>query len=144
MGLLKHVVFPLFAVLHAFSIQSCMTLDGWANMVGLEVESDDDRQSVRQLHMLGVLRGFNIAVWMLCGMGMFTESAHFRGVVSVALVALHGVVAVDAYQLGIAQWYVPAALTAVALAGVVVHSMEPGIFTKDKKQKDDSTKAKKK
>ena len=109
------------------------------------MESDEDRQSVRQLHMLGTLRGFNIAMWMLCGMGILTESAHFRGVVTSALVALYGVVAIDAYQLGLAAWYVPAALAAIAVVGAVVHSMEPGIFTTDKKKKDDSsTKAKKK
>ena len=65
-------------------------------------------------------------------------------VITSALVALYGVVALDAYQLGLARWYVPAALAAIALAGAVVHSMEPGIFAKDKAKKELSTKAKKK
>jgi hypothetical protein len=48
---------------------------------------------------------------------------------------LFGAASADAYALGIQGYFVPAAMAAFALVGVVIHSMEPGIFTTDKNEK---------
>lgn len=138
MGLLKHAILPLFAALHVFSVYACMDLGRWADMIGYPVEGEADRQSIRQLHMLGALRGFNVAFAILCIVGVVSESAHFRGLVVMAEGCLFGVVAWDAYQLGIEGWFVPATQAAVAVVGMAIHATESGIF-KDK-TKDNKTK----
>ena len=134
MGLLKHVVLPAFALIHAGSLVACRDLASWARMVGLKDDvTEADEKSIRQNHMLGCLRGFNFAMLLLCGMGIFTESAHFRKEIAVAEAALFSVVTVDAYRLGGLNYMIPGSQALVAMIGVFINSMEPGIFTKDKK-----------
>ena len=120
--------------MHAASIAASSDSSSWAGMIGLKEESvsDDDKKSVRQNHMLGALRGFNVAMMMLCGMGAAMESAHFRSQIVLAEAALFAVVAVDAFRLGGLNYVVPGVQALLAAGGYVIHSMEPGIFTKDK------------
>ena len=134
MGLLKHGLLPFFAIVHGMSILACRTLDGWAEMVNLQLENpESDLQSKRQLHMLGCLKAFNIALTILCVKGIITESSHFRGIVTLIEAIVFGIVTIDAYQLDL-DFYIPMAMAVVAAIGVVIHSQEPGIFTTDKKQ----------
>lgn len=134
MGLLKHVLLPAFGLMHVASVAACSDLTTWAGMIGLPKESvsDKDKESVRQNHMLGCLRGFNLAMGVLCTMGIFMESAHFRAQVILTEAVMFSVATIDAMRLGTLNWTVPALHAAVALAGFVVNSLEPGIFTKDR------------
>ncbi len=136
MGLLKHVLLPAFGLIHATSATACSDLKSWSSMFGLKDSSsvsEEDENSVRQNHMLGVIRGFNVAMMALCGMGIFKESAHFRAQIILAEFALFSSVAIDAFRLGGGLNYiVPGVQALVALGGFIINSMEPGIFTKDK------------
>lgn len=133
MGLLKHVLLPSFGLFHAASLAACVDLKTWASMIGLpESVSKEDEQSVRQNHMLGALRGFNVAMMALCVMGIFKEHAHFRAQIILAEAALFATVAYDAFRLGGLNYVVPGVQALVALGGFIINSMEPGIFTKDK------------
>lgn len=133
MGLLKHILLPGFGLMHAASVAACSDLKTWASMIGLDNSvSDEDEKSIRQNHMLGTLRGFNLAMMALCGMGIFKESAHFRAQIVLAEAALFSTVAYDAYRLGGLKFMVPGVQALVALGGFIINSMEPGIFTKDK------------
>jgi hypothetical protein len=132
MGLLKHVLLPGFGLIHAASAAACYDLQGWANLVGLKDEvSEEDKTSLRQNHMVGVLRGFNLAMLTLCAMGIF-KHAHFRGQIVFAEFVLYATATVDAFRLGGLNYFVPGAHALVALGGFIVNTMEPGIFTKDK------------
>lgn len=136
MGLLKHLLLPAFGLVHGASAIACRDLGSWAELVGLPKDSvseeSDEKSTIRQNHMLGCLRGFNIAMMTLCGMGVLKESAHFRGQIILAEAALFSVVAVDAFRLGTLNYLIPLGHALVAAAGFVINSMEPGIFTKDK------------
>lgn len=133
MGLLKHVLLPGFGLIHAASAAACYDLKGWASLVGLKDEvTEEDNKSIRQNHMVGVLRGFNLAMLTLCAMGVFKEHAHFRGQIIFAEFVLYATATVDALRLGGLNCIVPATHALVALGGFIVNSMEPGIFTKDK------------
>jgi len=147
MGLLKHILLPAFGAMHASSAAACYDLKGWANLVGLNKDDDDttskdvndpniiteqDNKSIRQNHMLGVLRGFNLAMMALCAMGTLKEHAHFRSRIILAEFILYATATVDAYRLGGLNYFVPGAMSLAALGGFVVNSLEPGIFTKDK------------
>jgi hypothetical protein len=132
MGALKHAILPLMALFHATLMYGCMDLGRWAESVLLEVEQASDCESKRQLHMIGSMRGFNVAFFFLCMAGIVTESAaHFRGIVAFADAFFLAVCASDAVQLGL-HFELPATISAVILVGVLIHSREPGVFTKDK------------
>lgn len=135
MGLLKHVLLPAFGLIHATSAAACSDLKSWSSIVGLDKEvSEEDEKSVRQNHMLGMIRGFNVAMMALCGMGIFKESAHFRAQIILAEFALFSTVSIDAFRLGGGLRYsVPGIQAIIALGGFIINSMEPGIFTKDKR-----------
>ena len=148
MGLLKHVLLPAFGIMHVAAAAACSDLTSWAAMVGLPKESvtpppDDENKNnkslLRQRHMLGALRGFNVAMGLLCVLGVATESAHFRAQIVLAQAVLYSVVAVDAFRLGTLNFWIPASQALVAVAGFVVNAMEPGIFTKDKSIKTATT-----
>ena len=132
MGLLKHVLLPAFGLIHATSAAACSDLKSWSSIIGLNKDvSEEDEKSVRQNHMLGVIRGFNVAMMALCGMGIFRESAHFRAQIILAVFALFSTVAIDAFRLGGLNYVVPGVHAVIALGGFIINSMEPGIFTKD-------------
>lgn len=124
MGLLQHVVLPAFGLLHAAGgFMGCKDLTSWAGMVGLPAESvnEFDERSVRQNHMLGCLRGFNLSLFVLCGVGVFctTSTTEFRKQVVLAEGVLFATAAVDAYRQGTLNYWVPTIQTVVALlAGV--------------------------
>lgn len=134
MGILKHVLLPGFVLVHAASAVACSDVKGWAKMIGLQDSvSEEDDNSIRQNHMLGVLRGFNLAMMTLCGLGIFKEHAHFRGQIIFAEFVIFSTAAVDAFRLGGLSYVIPGAHAMAALGGFIINSMEPGIFTKDKK-----------
>jgi len=133
MGLLKHVLLPAFGLVHATSAVACFDLKNWAGMIGLKDSvSPEDEKSIRQNHMLGVLRSFNLGMCFLCAVGTFKEHAHFRAQIILAEFIMFSSVTVDAFRLGGLNYLVPGFHALVALGGYIVNSMEPGIFTKDK------------
>lgn len=140
MGLLKHILLPLFGAIHVLSVYACLDLNRWGSMVGFPVTDDADFGSTRQLHMLGVLRGFNAAMAILCFLSIFghDSSAQARGMVILSELLFYTFVTLDAYQLGMEGYAIPGAHALAALLGVVVHAMEPGLFTKDKTKSKES------
>mmetsp|Transcript_23746 Transcript_23746/g.34022 ORF Transcript_23746/g.34022 Transcript_23746/m.34022 type:complete len:139 (-) Transcript_23746:275-691(-) len=132
MGLLKHFILPLAALMHGFSVYCCMDLNSWSQAaLQMDVESEADVSSKRQLAMLGALRAFNACLFALCSLGVVSESAHFRGVVVFGELIIWAVVLLDAYTLGF-DWTIPVCWFALMAVGTAVHAMEPGVFTKDK------------
>jgi hypothetical protein len=98
-------------------------------------DNDDKSSMIRQKHMLGSLRGFNLALLGLCGYGIFSKTAtsDCRQAIAMAEVALFSVATLDAVKVGAGQlnYYIPAAHSLLALGGFLVSYFEPGIFTKD-------------
>lgn len=132
MGFLKHFIIPFFAVLHFVSFFACFDLNRWGSIMNLPVESTADYNSTRQLHMLGVLRSFHLFSFLLCVLGVVWEHSHFRGVLALLFTIFYGNVMLDAYIVGITNFYVPGIFALVAMIGGLIHMNEPGIFTKDK------------
>jgi hypothetical protein len=137
MGILKHFVLPLFGIVHIASIAACKDLKSWAKLIGRDDATEKDTESIRQNHMLGCLRGFNVAMLTICGYGIFAKTCHSetRQAIAVAEFGLFAVAALDAYELGEMNYLVPAAHSLLALAGTIVSYLEPGIFTKDHSKK---------
>ena len=133
MGILKHAILPGFALMHAGCVLACKDLKSWAGTVAADkVISEEDNKSARQNHMLGGLRAFNLAMAFLCTVGFLKESSHFRKEIVIGECIFFSAVTADAYRLGL-KWYIPGLQAALAAIGAAINSMEPGIFTKDKR-----------
>lgn len=132
MGMLKHFVLPAFGLFHAASLAACKDLKSFGAMMGCDSVDPRDDESPCQNHMLGVLRGFNLAMLTMCGFGIFgkSSSSDTRQAIAVAEFALCAVVTLDAYKQKL-NYYIPGAQALLALGGTIISFMEPGIFTKD-------------
>lgn len=134
MGLLKHFVLPAFGLVHLASLTACKDLSTFSKMIGYDKDDKTSAATPLQNHMLGIVRGFNLAMLTLCGVGIFggkaVTSSDTRQAIAVAEFALFSVVTIDAYQQKL-NYYVPGVQALLALGGTIVSFMEPGIFTKD-------------
>lgn len=134
MGALKHVLIPFYTCLHLLGSYKALDPKGFVEFCGLPL-TENEEQTAREAHLIGVILSFHLAMAFLCFLGFFQESAHFRGIIMVCEVLFYGVRTVHAYSQGLdsAVYSKPGFAAAVAVVGVVLHSMEPGLFTKDKK-----------
>ena len=98
--MLKHFVLPAFGLVHAASLAACKDLKSFGAMIGCETVTPVDEKSTRQNHMLGALRGFNLAMLTMCGFGIFgkSSSSDTRQAIAVAEFALFSLVTFDAYK----------------------------------------------
>ena len=133
MGLLKHFVLPFFAVLDLAQFYQMFVAEDLADM--LEMWGRDVNEvpvTILELHFAHALGAVFLAFFFNCVAGIFIENSHYRGMVVFSQTL---VLALDGYsyvRLGVT---IPAVLYGVVgtgVVGLVVHSMEPGIFTKDK------------
>lgn len=136
MGLLKHVILPVLTFVHAFQAyqiygkgkDSISSFYGWP---------DQGKLSDRELHLIGIIGSISIALMINCVIGVAMENAHYRGVATFVEVIYFSLEAIDAYETGYPVG-VKLTLALVCAVGLMVHAMEPGIFTKDKSGKDKS------
>ena len=139
MGLLKHALIPFYAFLHLLGAYQALNPEGFVTFCGIPLE-DGETQTTREVHLVGVILAAHVAMAYMCAMGFLMESAHFRGVVMVWEVIFYGIRTYNTYALGFepSVYGKPGAAFAIAVVGAILHSMEPGLFTKDK----DKTKTK--
>jgi hypothetical protein len=131
MGLLKHVVLPVLAVAHAFQaykilIEGKQELPKYYGWPGA-----DDPLSPRELHMMGIVLSVSLTLMVNCISAIVFENSHYRGMAAVLEFIFFACEAYDAQTTGFPVT-VKAAYAVIALIGLIVHSQEPGIFTKDK------------
>eukprot|EP00522_Entomoneis_paludosa_P004223 CAMPEP_0172467020 /NCGR_PEP_ID=MMETSP1065-20121228/57732_1 /TAXON_ID=265537 /ORGANISM="Amphiprora paludosa, Strain CCMP125" /LENGTH=139 /DNA_ID=CAMNT_0013224037 /DNA_START=76 /DNA_END=495 /DNA_ORIENTATION=- len=133
MGLLKHAVLPLFALLHA-SVSLVLWTQGPEGVIPMfdwpAKAGDDQAVTVWEAHALGILGGCEIALSFLCVVGIF-ESSRFRSIIIVAEAMVWGVGAFDAFKNGVPYEFA-ATMFVIATVSGVIHSQEPGLFAKDK------------
>jgi hypothetical protein len=135
MGILKHIVLPILAIGHAFQAYKLLAdgkealpkFYGWPDAAA--------PMSPRELHMMGVILSASLTLLANCIAGIFFENAHYRGMATTLELIFFGSELYDAHVTGFPTM-VKGGFAAIALLGLLVHSQEPGIFTKDKtKQK---------
>jgi hypothetical protein len=131
MGLLKHIVLPLFVVAH--SVFACTVLSGQKELVlsMAQFPNADAPLSPLESHLIGAMGGVNLALLVNCLAGIFYENSHYRGMVALVELIVFASDWYDAYLTGYPTESLTI-LTILAAAGLLVHIMEPGIFTKDK------------
>jgi len=130
-GLLKTVILPYFACFHAYTFASIFLMGTkyefakqyYAQAVGSDL-------STLESHFMGACGAFHCAVGFGCTIGVVAEHSHFRGVMTTMELILWSLDGYDAYQTGFPHTLM-AVNTIIAAVGLLIHSQEPGIFTKD-------------
>ncbi|KAL7554804.1 hypothetical protein ACHAWF_018344 [Thalassiosira exigua] len=134
MGLLKHAVLPFFAVLNLALVFKCLVAEDIADLAEPLGRDSIDALPMTPLerHLFHCLGGTFVVFFVNNVAAIFVENSHYRGM-AVLLQVLFFVV--DAYSYVKMGLDIPTALflpVGVGLVGLAVHSMEPGLFTKDK------------
>jgi hypothetical protein len=131
MGMLKHIVLPALAIAHAFQAYKIL-VDGKDALPKFYGWPDSTIPlTAREQHMMGVILSISLALSMNCFASILLENAHYRRMATFLELIYFGSEVYDAYEMGF-PYEIKAGFAALALVGLVVHSMEPGILTKDK------------
>jgi hypothetical protein len=131
MGLLKHFVLPFLAVVHAFQAYKIL-IDGKDSLPSFYGWPESSTPlTVREGHLMGIVLSISATLAVNCFASIFLETAHYRGMATLLELIYFGTETYDAYTTGF-PYEVKGSFAAVALMGLIVHAMEPGLFTKDK------------
>ena len=139
MGILKHVVLPLFCIWHVGAIVLATTQgkEGLANAAKFPRGSNADLTQM-ELHFLGSFVGISLALLLNDLSAILTENSHYRAMATAVELVIIATDAFDGLYLS-GQGFdttVPIVLSVLAVVGLVIHSMEPGILTKDRHKND--------
>ncbi len=147
MGALKHIVLPLCTFAHLFAI-GVFLLEGKEFMATmLDWPRDTMALTPIERHLLGAGFTFHVVLAVNDIVAITTENAHYRGMATVLEFLLYLFDLADAmYEnslLGDGKklfTLVPlASMSIVTAVGLIIHSMEPGVLTKDKNAKKKAT-----
>lgn len=147
MGILKHVVLPVFAVFHTSLAKICLYdgTTGLTSLFGLTKKKRDNDVvdgtvatplEVRSTRSVGAIQ---LVFAINAMMAVFHENAHYRAL-AVLLETIY--LSFESYGFWTADGGINKkagtptyCLLGLSLLGLGVHAMEPGIFTKDKTKK---------
>ena len=136
MGLLKHVILPVLALLNSVcGILLLMTSKESANDDVKEVWKPNEPIEDFAMHLMHGLGGAFLALAVNDMAAVLYGNGFHR---ATALFAQGIFVVVDGWSYAVLQREVPSILYgvfAVVVVGLLVHSQEPGVFTKDKGDK---------
>mmetsp|Transcript_29018 Transcript_29018/g.65035 ORF Transcript_29018/g.65035 Transcript_29018/m.65035 type:complete len:148 (+) Transcript_29018:60-503(+) len=144
MGALRHAVLPLCVLAHLAAI-AVFAIHGKEAMADtLEWPRATAALTPIERHLLGAGLVFHVLLAVNDVAAIWVENAHYRGMATLLEFILYAGDLADAvYENGLLEGsggreftLIPlAAMTALTLSGLVVHSHEPGVFTKDKNSK---------
>lgn len=133
MGILKHVVLPMMVIVHAFQAYQII-VHGKDSIPSYYGWPDEKPLNDREVHLMGLILSSSIIIMMNCIIGVVMENAHYRGIATLLEVIYFSIEAYDAYITGYPVTIKLSFASFCAIA-LMIHSMEPGIVTKDKKTK---------
>ncbi|KAL9187396.1 hypothetical protein ACHAXT_001499 [Thalassiosira profunda] len=130
MGLLKHVVLPLFVVLDLFSAYLWLVAEDLSD--ARQVWGRDTPTTDLELHFCHVIGGMALALGINNIAAIVVENAHYRGMAVFLHTLIFSVDGLSYVWLGRDIHPALYVIVPLGLVGLAVHAMEPGIFTKDK------------
>ena len=145
MGLLKHVILPLFAMIN-LSLACLLLLVNGSIDGALEISQPFGRDTnpksggvpatALEMHFLHAIGGTYLCFGVNMIVAIFSKSSKYRAM-AVLMEVLYAIV--DAYSYWSLERQIPGILyfvIGVGGVGLAVHAMEPGIFAKAKKKED--------
>lgn len=130
----KHGILPYFACLHAYVFASIFIVgsrNDFARIIFANTIVGDYELTPLENHLLGSSGAFHCAVGFACVIGVIAEHSHFRGIMVLMEFIQWTLNAYDAYQSDFPYTFM-LIQAIIAAPGLLIHSLEPGIFTKDK------------
>ena len=132
MGLLKHAILPLFAAVDFFLVYRALVAEDVSDLLELW-KRDTNAYPITdwEIHLLHAFGGAMLVLGVNAVAAIFVENAHYRGMALFLNTLFFSVDLYSYLKMGVSnpELYVVLTIGAVSLA---IHSMEPGIFTKDK------------
>ena len=133
MGLLKHAILPLFIVIDLALTYTFLLSE---DLTALAPFFDRDLTKLPatdiERHLMHVVGGACLLLAVNNTAAIAVENSHYRGMAVLLHTICFGIDAYSYVSLGKSVPVPPLALVIVGVVGLVVHSMEPGIFTRDK------------
>jgi hypothetical protein len=91
----------------------------------------DQSLTIWEEHMMGIIGGGHLMMLLLELWSIFQDHGHVRALMTTGEMVWWGLGGYDAYRLGLPCAFANT-LSVLALVGLIIHSREPGLFTKDK------------
>jgi uncharacterized protein YjeT (DUF2065 family) len=134
MGILKHLVLPTVSLFHLVGAKVCLIDEGLvvlgAPALGRDMEKEP--QSPSERHLTRIIGGSSLALLVNNVCAIVAENAHYRGMACLLEVIYFAVESYSLIKDGRKDGRPAFAMLGLSLLGLGIHTMEPGIFTKDK------------
>lgn len=140
MGLLKHAVIPFNAFVNALFFHKTLIAEDYADVMA-DWGKGDSPLTPLENHLFHVIGGICLAFLINSLVAIFVENSHYRMMVCLLQIVMFTVDGYSYVKLGVDVNPMIYVIVGVNVVGLLVHSQEPGIFTKDK---DSDGKSKKK
>ena len=132
MGLLKHVILPLYALLDVSVIYKTLVIEDINDVSPDPILSTNSMTPIEH-HLLHCLGGVGLILLVNNVAAICVENSHYRGMAVLLNIIFF---ATDAYSYAKMGLKIPPpvyVIVGMGVIGLIVHGNEPGIFTKDKK-----------
>jgi hypothetical protein len=133
MGLLKHAILPFFLALHGYALYRWVRYEGTIDRT-LDAVVPWTLLLDTSSSWMGTGAAAHAVLLVNGAAGVLREGAHYRGMAILLEIVYFGWELYDAWIKN-SPTEVLVGIVAVAIVGASVHSMEPGIFAKDKNKK---------
>jgi hypothetical protein len=139
MGVLKHFVLPVLCLYRSYVVVVGLTQGKSAIADMAQFPIGADGMTPLETHMIGAYVGLSVALLLNSAAAIFTENSHYRAMATAVEFLCNVTDGYDSYFLAGPAFDATFLIGISTLTGVglIVHSMEPGVFTKDKNAKKD-------
>ena len=133
MGLLKHVILPIFAVLDLFIFYNSLIAEDFGDVLTFVNRPDIAKVpiTVLETHFLHCLGGVGLILFVNNVAAIVVENSHYRGMAVLLQVLFFAVDMISYMKMGLDIPSVLFVIVGVGIVGLLIHANEPGIFTKD-------------
>lgn len=141
MGLLKHAVIPFNALVNALFFYKFLIAEDYAEIMA-DWGKDDTPLTPLENHLFHIGGGIGLAFLINSLAAIFVENSHYRMMVCLLQIVIFTVDGYSYVKLDVNINPIIYVIVGVNVVGLLVHSQEPGIFTKDKNSDGKSKKKK--
>jgi hypothetical protein len=134
MGILKHAVLPILAVVNAYIAKICLIDEGLVEKAAAAYNRDMTKEppTAMEQHLTRVIGGVQIALLVNSAVAVLQENAHYRGMATVMQAIFFGADSYSYVKSGRKDGFPVYCMFGLSLVGLGVHALEPGVFTRDK------------
>jgi hypothetical protein len=142
MGFLKHFFLPAMCCMHAMvsfrllvqrDFVGCVETFDWPAKEG--TKDGTITLTTWEMHSLGIMGGAHFMMLALDSWSIFQDHGHVRALMAWGELIWWGLGGFDAWRMGFPCIFAYT-ISVLAAVGLIIHSFEPGLLTKDKNAKE--------